>query len=263
GGSRSKFWAPISHLARKNGGFVVSADKSWVTGARYTDSYVASAQQPGAASPLESTLFLVPSRARKEGTVRVMDAFDGLGLRGNDSAPVVFDEIEVLSDDLLTPLGEGATAMLQVVLPWFNVGTAAMANGLCRAAVVGTATHLQGGGFQHTGTTLRDIPTLRARLAEMSLRTEQAVALLERTLNEIEGQSAAAPLFVLETRLASIEAALDVTDLAMKAGGGAAFSRHLDLERLFRDARAGWVMAPTADQLREFIGRALTGMPLF
>jgi alkylation response protein AidB-like acyl-CoA dehydrogenase len=262
-GSRSQFWAPISQLARKNGGFVVSADKSWVTGARHTDSYVASAQQPGAASPLESTLFLVSSRARKEGTVRVMDAFDGLGLRGNDSAPVMFDEIEVLSDDLLTPLGEGATAMLQVVLPWFNVGTAAMANGLCRAAVVGTATHLQGSGFQHTGTTLRDIPALRARLAEMSLRTEQAVALLERTLNEIERQSAAAPLFVLETRLASIEAALDVTDLAMKAGGGAAFSRHLDLERLFRDARAGWVMAPTADQLREFIGRALTGMPLF
>jgi alkylation response protein AidB-like acyl-CoA dehydrogenase len=122
---------------------------------------------------------------------------------------------------------------------------------------------LQAASFEQSATALRDLPTLRARLADMSLRTEQAVALLARTLDEVERQSAAAPLFVLETRLASIEAAVAVTDLAMKAGGGAAYSRHLAVERLFRDARAGWVMAPTADHLREFIGRALTGMPLF
>jgi len=50
---------------------------------------------------------------------------------------------------------------------------------------------------------------------------------------------------------------------SMKACGGAAFSRHLGIERLFRDARAGWVMAPTVDQLKDFIGRVLTGLPLF
>jgi alkylation response protein AidB-like acyl-CoA dehydrogenase len=71
------------------------------------------------------------------------------------------------------------------------------------------------------------------------------------------------PLFVLQSRLAAIEAALHVTDLAMQACGGAAFSKQLGIERLFRDARAGWVMAPTADHLRDFVGRALTGLPLF
>jgi alkylation response protein AidB-like acyl-CoA dehydrogenase len=44
---------------------------------------------------------------------------------------------------------------------------------------------------------------------------------------------------------------------------GAAFSRHLPVERLFRDARAGWVMAPTVDHLQDFVGKALTGLPLF
>jgi alkylation response protein AidB-like acyl-CoA dehydrogenase len=68
---------------------------------------------------------------------------------------------------------------------------------------------------------------------------------------------------VLLTRLASVEAAVDVTDLAMKACGGAAFSKQLPLERVFRDARAGWVMAPTVDHLDDFIGKALTGLPLF
>jgi alkylation response protein AidB-like acyl-CoA dehydrogenase len=262
-GSRSQFWAPMSQMVRDNGEFVVSADKSWVTGARYADSFVASAQQPDAASPLESTLFLVSRERRRNGSLRVMAPFDGLGLRGNDSSPVAFEQLRVAGGDLLTPLGQGAPAILQIVLPWFNIGTAAMANGLCKAAVAAIAAHLQTASFEQTATALRDLPTLRARLADMSLGTEQAVALLARTLDEVERQSAAAPLFVLETRLASIEAALEVTDLAMKAGGGAAFSRHLDIERLFRDARAGWVMAPTADHLREFIGRALTGMPLF
>jgi alkylation response protein AidB-like acyl-CoA dehydrogenase len=48
----------------------------------------------------------------------------------------------------------------------------------------------------------------------------------------------------------------------MKACGGAAFSKHLGVERLFRDARAGWVMAPTVDHLRDFVGRVLTGLPM-
>lgn len=259
-GSRSQFWAPVSRLEESNGGFVVSAQKSWITSAEHADSYVSSAQQPGAGSPLESALYLV---RRTDKGVRVLDAFDGLGLRGNESAPVVLDRTVVSRRDLLTPLGEGAAAMLNVVLPWFSVGSAAMANGLCRAALTATVDHFQKAGFEHTGTSLRDLPVLRARLADMSVRTEQASALLRRALDELESGSAVAPLFVLQTRLASIEAALDVTDLAMKACGGAAFSRHLELERFFRDARAGWVMAPTADHLRDFVGRALTGLPLF
>ncbi len=259
-GSRSQFWAPVSRLVQSNGHLSVSAEKSWVTSAGHAHSYVTSAQQPAAASPLESTLFLL---RRLDGAVRVQKPFDGLGLRGNDSAPVSIQSATVAGEDLITPQGEGAAMMLQVILPWFSVGSAAMANGLCRAALAATAAHLQAGAFEHTGTALRDLPTLRARLADMSVRTEQAAALLERTLTVIERGAAEAPLFVLQTRLASIEAAVEVTDLAMKACGGAAFSRHLDLERFFRDARAGWVMAPTADHLREFVGRALTGLPLF
>jgi alkylation response protein AidB-like acyl-CoA dehydrogenase len=83
------------------------------------------------------------------------------------------------------------------VLPWFCVGTAAMSNGLCVAALEATARHLQQAGFAQTGTHLRDLPNLRT-----------------------------------------------------------------PVERIFRDARAGWVMAPTADHLQDFIGRLLTGLPL-
>ncbi|MDQ6799824.1 MAG: acyl-CoA/acyl-ACP dehydrogenase [Acidobacteriota bacterium] len=259
-GSRSQFWAPVSKMDEKGDGYETSATKSWVTAANHADSYVSSAQMPGAASPLESTIYLV---RRKASGVRVTSGFDGLGLRGNDSAPVSLEHVKVRKGDLISKSGEGANTMLQVVLPWFSIGTAAMANGISRAAVSRTAEHLAGTSFQHDGTKLRDLPVLRARIADMSVRTEQSRALLGLTLTHMEKATDVAPLYVLQSRLAALESVLAVTDLAMKACGGAAFSKQLGVERLFRDARAGWVMAPTADHLREFIGRVLTGLPLF
>ena len=259
-GSRSQFWAPVSKLEAHGGHFVTDAEKSWVTSAHEAQSYVSSAQQPGAKSPMESTLYLVRRDQRGLNLVR---GFDGLGLRGNDSAPVTFHRLEVQPSDLLTAQGAGATGMLQVVLPWFIVGTAAMAHGLCRAALAATTAHLQAGAFAHSGTTLRDLPTLRARVADMSIRTEQSRALLGHALAHMAEGSPVTALCLLQARAAALEAASSVTDLAMKACGGAAFSKQGGVERLFRDARAGWVMAPTVDHLHEFVGRALTGLPLF
>lgn len=258
-GSRSQFWAPVSRLEERKGAYVINAFKSWVTSANHADSYVSAAQIPGAKGPLEAVLHLV---RRGASGVRIAGGFDGLGLRGNDSAPVIYDGLTVEKTDLLTALGDGTKTMLAVPLPWFNIGTSAMAVGLCRAAVAATAAHLSGTGFEHTGEKLRDLPVLRARLGEMSCRALQARSLLAFTVREMEAPDDATPLYVLQTRLAALGAAIDVTDLAMKTCGGAAFSRHLALERLFRDARAGWVMAPTVDHLAEFTGRALTGLPL-
>jgi len=68
---------------------------------------------------------------------------------------------------------------------------------------------------------------------------------------------------VLGVNAMANDAALRITDTAMRVCGGAAFSDHLQLERFFRDARAGGVMAPTADVLYDFYGKALTGQPLF
>ena len=259
-GSRSQFWAPVSRLQENNGHYLTSASKSWVTAASHADSFVSSAQKPNATSPLESTVYFV--RQNSKG-VEVTSAFNGLGLRGNDSAPVSLENLEVKHSDLISAQGEGPKVILEVILPWFAIGTAAMANGLCGAAVQATTKHLTETGFAHDGSKLRDLPNLRARLAEMSVCTEQSRSLLGHTLDQIENPSERTPLFVLQSRLAALKAAVDVTDLAMKTCGGAAFSRHLPIERLFRDARAGWVMAPTVDHLLDFVGKALAGMPLF
>ncbi len=260
-GSRSQFWAPVSKLTPNgHGSLKTSAFKSWVTSADQADSYVASGQMPDANSPMESTLYLASSKSRG---INKVAPFDGLGLRGNDSAPVEFVNLEVPVESLLTAHGSGAPMMLEVVLPWFCVGTSAMAHGLCRAAIAATQRHLSTTKFDHNGTALRDLPNLRARLAQMSMKTEQSRALLGHTISRMMNPDEMTPLFVLQSRMSALQTAVDVTDLAMKTCGGAAFSKQLGVERLFRDARAGWVMAPTVDHLEDFIGRALTGLPLF
>ena len=67
---------------------------------------------------------------------------------------------------------------------------------------------------------------------------------------------------VLEIKAAAGDAVIDVTDLAMRACGGAAFRKEGRIERVMRDARASSVMAPTTDMLLDFVGRSLCGQPL-
>ena len=117
-GSLSHFWAPVSSLIPRDGCFETSARKAWVTSTNHADSYVASAQAHDASSIFETTLYI----ACRRGGIAVAGGFDGLGLRGNDSARVVFENAPIPESDLLTPPGEGAHDMLRVVFPWFCVG---------------------------------------------------------------------------------------------------------------------------------------------
>ncbi len=83
------------------------------------------------------------------------------------------------------------------------------------------------------------------------------------SIKELSRRSGLARNTIRAAKAAAGEMAIDVTDRAMRIGGGAAYSRHLPLERLFRDARAASVMAPTTDLLYDFIGKAITGQELF
>ncbi|HXI66614.1 MAG TPA: acyl-CoA dehydrogenase family protein [Steroidobacteraceae bacterium] len=260
-GSRSHFWAPVSRARRSGAAVYLTARKSWVTSAGHAQSYVVSSLAPDAKGPTESTLYLVPAGA---GGLSIAGPWDGLGLRANASAPMSLEDCEVPGTRQLTDDGAGFQAMLQVVLPLFNLGSAAVSLGLCRAAVAGTATHLKTARFEHLGQSLGEsLPTLRAQLAAMQIETDGLAARLDDLAAHLEQPRDTTMLRVLECKAAAGDAAIAVTSTAMRVCGGAAFSRHMSVERLFRDAHAGAVMAPTGDVLREFIAKAVLGMPLF
>ncbi len=260
-GSRSHFWAPISRAHRNGTGVSISAKKSWVTSAGHANSYVVSALAPEGVGPTDSTLYLVTSQTPG---LSVAGPWDGMGLRANASAPIALNDCQVSADFQLTDDGGGFPAMLNVVLPLFSLGTAAVALGLCRAAVAGTTTHLKNAKFEHLGQSLGEsLPTLRAQLAAMQIDTDGLSARIDDLVEHLEKPRETTMLRVLEAKAAAGEAAISVTSTAMRVCGGAAFSKHLNIERLFRDAHAGAVMAPTGDVLREFIGKSLLGIPLF
>src|SRR5882762_2074311 len=260
-GSRSHFWAPISRAHRNGDGVRISAKKSWVTSAGQAQSYVVSTLSPEGAGPTDSTLYLV---AAGTSGLSVSGPWDGLGLRANASAPVVLDDCHVPSDFQLTDDGHGVPVMLNVVLPLFNLGSAAVALGLSRAAVSGTTSHLKNAKFEHLGQSLGEsLPTLRAQLATMQIETDGLSARIDDLIDHLETPRETTMLRVLECKAAAGDVAISVTSTAMRVCGGAAFSKHLNIERLFRDAHAGAVMAPTGDVLREFIGKSVLGIPLF
>ncbi len=138
-----------------------------------------------------------------------------------------------------------------------------MSVGIARAATEGIRQHLLAAKLEHLGQPLGSLPTLRARLAQMRVTADAQLAFVEHVAGRMESPGPDTLLAVLESKAAAAEAALLVTDLALRTGGGAAFGKRLTVERNFRDARAGSAMAPTTDVLYEFVAKSLLDMPLF
>jgi alkylation response protein AidB-like acyl-CoA dehydrogenase len=258
-GSRSQFWVPVSRARAKDGHIMLDAKKSWVTSARNADLYVWSSR-PLEASDAVSTLWLVPARS---GGLRSPVAFDGLGLRGNDSCPVTAEDVRVAKSDMLGNDGQGFEIMMQVVLPHFNVMSAACSVGLMEAATTRSAQHVAGTSFENSQSTIAELPTVRAAIGRMRVKTDAARAMSWDAASAVESERQDALLRVLECKASAGDTALEVLDLGMRACGGAAFRRDLGIERYFRDARAAAVMAPTSDVLYDFVGKLACGMPLF
>ena len=258
-GSRSMFWAPMSAAVAGAGGTVrLDAQKSWVTSAGHADGYVWSSKPMAAEGA--STMWLVPAGA--EG-LKVGAPFDGLGLRGNSSSPMNASGVEVPASAMLGTDGGGFDVMLGTVLPYFQVMSAGFSVGTANSAATKAALHAAATRFEHLDQALADSPVVRADVARMRIGTDAAEALLLDTLTALETARADATMRVLEVKALASETAIDVTDLAMRVCGGAAFRKEVGVERNFRDSRAASVMAPTTDTLYDFIGRVACGLPLF
>ncbi len=265
-GSRSHFWAPLSSAVpvgdedTGNGSTVrLDAAKSWVTSAGQTDSYVWSSRPLAADAAGPMTLWLVP--AGVDG-LSVAGPFDGLGLRGNASAPMIADGVTVPASAMLGADGAGLDLALAAVLPVFLICSAAMSAGLMRRLAQETADRLQRTRLEHLGVSLAQQAEPRAQLARLRIEADRTWAHVSEAITAVEHAREDAMLLVLEVKAAAGEAAADAADLALKAGGGAAFRKESVVERLFRDSRAARVMAPTTPALEDFIGRALLGLPL-
>ena len=258
-GSRSQFWSPVSTATADGDSVVLDAAKSWITSGAEADSYLWSSR-PLEASTGPMTLWLVPSGA--DGLTRNTAGFDGVGLRGNGSIPVTATGVRIPVDARLGGDGEGLDVALSTALPYFLVLSAAFSLGVLEAVTAKAGEHLSSTRLEHLGETLIQQPIPRADLARLRLTTDRVRAFLNDTLTALETGRPDAQLRVLQVKAVGAEEAAQGCDLAMKVCGGAAFRKETGIDRHFRDSLAARVMAPTTDALLDFVGRAISGLPL-
>ncbi len=257
-GSRSHFWAPLGKAVKAVDGFTVDCAKTMVTSALEADSYVWSSKPVSAEGA--ATLWLVEKN--NPGLQRSQN-YDGLGLRGNASAPMSSQHMHLSSSAMIGLDGGGFDTMIGVVLPLFSTLNASCSLGIMEAALNAALVHVTGNKLQHMNSALSDLPTIRAFLAQAKIKLDMVRTLRDDTVVALRENRPDAMLRVMQVKAAAADSALEVTDVAMRVCGGAAFRKDIGIERFFRDARAAHIMAPTSDVLYDFIGKAICNMPVF
>ena len=260
-GSGGHFYAPVSEVRQSGSQKTLSAQKSFVTSAGEADSYVVSARKTGAAGPTESNLYLIPKAAAG---FTAQGRFEGLGLAGNASAPMTLADVTIDDKTRLGPEGTGFQTMLELVLPHFQIGVASVSAGIATAAFQAITARVGARKYQHAGgASLASIPRVQFLVAEMAIEPDSMRAYLSETIRRAAAGDPAAMLYVLGVKVKAVDACLNIVSRAMTLGGGWAFGRRGGLERMFRDAQAAAVMAPASDVLKDFVGKACLGLPLF
>ncbi len=256
-GSRSHFWVPLGTAKPDGDGQVrIDANKSWVTSAGHADSYVWSST-PLAAEGV-ATMWIMP---RDTDGLRCPAPYNGLGLRGNASSPIKAEGARIPRAAMLGEDGKGYDIIMNDMNSCFLTLSSACYLGIMDAAATRAATHVASTRIDYLGQSLAELPTVRAYVARMRIKTDMVRTLLSDTLTAMATGRDDSGLRLMELKAAAGEAATEVTDLAMRVCGGVAFRKEVGIERHFRDARAATVMAPTTDVLYDLIGKLACGMP--
>ena len=249
------FYAPELQATRNGNGHIsVTGTKSFCTSAGFADYLLVLTQS----DPEGADAYLM----RKDAPgVSYSGKWDGLGMAGNSSVAVNFDNVTFTEDDLVGGRGKAADLIFGVVAPFFLIGLSAVNVGIAQAAATAAANHVKSRTYSD-GTSLAQIQYIQHLIADMDLATRQARLLVRNAASLGDAGDPGALVPIMEAKVAATEAAQVVTEKALAATGGQGYTPRLPVERHLRDARAGAVMAPTNAVLRNWIGKALTGLPV-
>lgn len=231
---------------------ILKGRKSFVTSAQnaeYYLTYTNSCLQQGA-----KNIWLVHKDS--DNLLHEENVWNGLGMRGNASKPVQYNNVRVSENLRVGDEGEGDAAA-GVILMHFVTGLAAVYSGLAKAAYDCVLEHTK--TRQYTNKSLlSDVPLVKVHLAEMYVKTQSAMTLAYAAAKSFDQGDADCANKVFASRIHATHCVLDVCMLAMRLGGGRAYSKLLPLERYMRDALAAQVMAPSLDVLKSWLGDAIT-----
>ena len=176
-----------------------------------------------------------------------------MGVRGEDVCPVMLDHVRVPRANLLGQPGQGFNVLLSAINVG-QLGIAAESIGIAQGALNMSLDYARNRMVRERPMT--DLPTIQALLGEMSARTEAARWLTYRTADlKDKGRhtgkdSATAKLFASQV-------ANDVVDMAMQIHGSYGYTKDLEIERLYRDAKVTQLYEVVSEVQRLIIGSSL------
>jgi alkylation response protein AidB-like acyl-CoA dehydrogenase len=264
----SHFWYPFSSKAeRSNGGYKVNKKASWTTSGGFADFYVVQTTSPDFSGYDDLSVFVIDG----EDVKAQPSLWDALGLRGNQSGPIQVEDVEVPGDQIVGPEGDGAASNDEAVDPWFLIGSSSVWNGIAMGAIDIAARHTTRKRHVDVGMRVADYPTIQDYVGEavmdtnacrvFALSVAQAMDKVtdDNTRRLAPGELARADFlhWAWQIKFEAAKNVAHVVDKMLHACGGSGYKRDMELERYVRDAKAGWVMGPTNEVLRQFVGKAV------
>jgi alkylation response protein AidB-like acyl-CoA dehydrogenase len=263
----SHFWYPVSSGARRlEDGFHVRKKASWTTSAGFADFYVVQTTSPDFSGYDDLSVFVVDAKDAQAKP----ELWDALGLRGNQSGSLNIDA-DLPAENIVGPVGDGAASNDESVDPWFLIGSSSCWNGISLGAIDIAKRHTTRKKHVDVGLRVCDYPTIQdyvgeslidtnaCRMFVLSIAQAMDKATQDNTRRLEPGEFARADFlhWAWQIKFSAAKNVASVCDVMLHACGGSAYKRDMEMERYLRDGKAGWVMGPTNEVLRQFVGKAV------
>jgi isovaleryl-CoA dehydrogenase len=235
---------------RRGDRYILNGAKMWITNAPHADVLLVYAKTDPKAGPRGITAFLIEKGMKG---FSVAPKLDKLGMRGSDTAELVFEDCEVPEDNVVGDLGRGVKVLMSG-LDYERTILAAGPLGIMQAALDIALPYIH--ERKQFGQPIGEFQLIQAKVADMYVTLNAARAYVYTVARACDRgetareDAAGAILFAAEgaTRLA-----LDAIQLL----GGNGYINDYATGRLLRDAKLYEIGAGTSEIRRMLIGREL------
>ena len=230
--------------------YVLNGSKYWITNAPQADTLVVYARTGGSGNSISA--FLV------EGNMKgfsVSKKLDKMGMRGSDTAELVFRDCEVPAENLLGPLGEGMRILMSG-LDYERTVLAAGPLGLMQACLDVVLPYVR--ERKQFGRPIGSFQLMQGKMADIHVALNSARAYVYTVARACDA-GGTRRIDAAGAILLASENALRTCLEAIQALGGAGYTREWPVERFLRDAKLYDIGAGTNEIRRFLIGRELVG----
>jgi isovaleryl-CoA dehydrogenase len=237
---------------KRGAGYVLNGTKYWITNGPDADVLVVYAKTDPAAGSKGITAFIVE---RTMPGFSTSAHFDKLGMRGSNTAELIFDNVEVPAENVLGAEGRGVRVLMSG-LDYERVVLSGIGLGIMAACLDEIMPYLV--SRRQFGQSIGQFQLMQGKIADIYTKLNSARAYayaVARACDRgaVTRQDAAACV------LYASEEAMVVAHQAVQAMGGAGFMNDAVVSRLFRDAKLMEIGAGTSEIRRMLIGREMMG----